>query len=955
MAKPNTYYVCSNCGKRSTAYMGRCPQCHEFGTMEQVTEQRETGAAARNVAPSGTRTTPQRLREVETGPESRMAVPVEEFSRVMGGGIVPGSITLIAGDPGIGKCLVGSTRVLNPLTGAYLPITHWAQEKMPVLSIDDQTFQLKPGQATHFFERGLQDVVEVRTQLGRTLRCTPTHPVLTPDGWKPVRELAAGSYIAAPRSLSYFGQDVMPDAEVKLIGYILSDGSAQSSICVTSAIPEVASDLATIATAFGMQLHCYDKKGTLAKQFRFVNDVQQRAQHRSDFATALNQAKRQAGISWAEWSRRANVDYALLRVWHKGETVPDADAFERLVAAVGISPDELASTARSAAELTTPIARFLEKMGLRYSKAANKTVPECIFRLPREQMALFLKTLFTCDGSVYVSNAENAGISYSTISRRLAEDVQHLLLRFGFVVTLRHKPMQVNGTPYSAYELVLLGTSQVQRFLAEIGIMGRESACEQIRAMNAATASSTRRDLIPLTPYFWDHLHKLKGEMSFKTLSSKSDVRIFDRRHERPLCRSTIQKLATYFADPYLATLGDSDVYWDQIQSITPAGCEAVYDISVAEHPNFVANDLIVHNSTLLLQLAAIIADTVGKVLYVSGEESTRQIKMRAERLSIQSDELFLVTETSLEAILEHAQAVNPKILIVDSIQTTFSDDKPSSAGTVTQVRECAARLQMLAKSTGIGVFLVGHVTKEGTIAGPRVLEHIVDTVLYLEGDSFHAYRLLRSVKNRFGATNEVGVFEMRGSGLAEVTNPSEVFLAERVVNASGSSILVTMEGTRPLLVEVQALASATSYPNPRRTANGVDFNRLQLLTAVLTRRVGLRLSEQDVFVNVIGGMTVDEPAADLAIAVSIASSVWDVPVPADLAIVGEVGLSGELRAVSQLPSRLKEAAKLGFKRVIVPKTTRPGDPLPGGIQVIAVRSLMDALNIAMPKEREKK
>jgi DNA repair protein RadA/Sms len=260
----------------------------------------------------------------------------------------------------------------------------------------------------------------------------------------------------------------------------------------------------------------------------------------------------------------------------------------------------------------------------------------------------------------------------------------------------------------------------------------------------------------------------------------------------------------------------------------------------------------------------------------------------------------------------------------------------------------------MLAKSTGISVFLVGHVTKEGAIAGPRVLEHIVDTVLYLEGDPFHTYRLLRSVKNRFGATSEVGVFEMRGVGMVEVSNPSEAFLAERVVSASGSAIVVTMEGTRPLLVEVQALASQTAYPNPRRTANGVDFNRLQLLTAVLSRRVGMRLAEQDVFVNVIGGLTVDEPAADLAIAVAIASSVWDNPVPADLAIIGEVGLSGELRAVGQLPARLKEAAKLGFKRCLVPKMIRRGEPMPGGIETVAVRSLLDALHYAIPMDTAK-
>ncbi|MFQ3536810.1 MAG: DNA repair protein RadA, partial [Aggregatilineales bacterium] len=371
----------------------------------------------------------------------------------------------------------------------------------------------------------------------------------------------------------------------------------------------------------------------------------------------------------------------------------------------------------------------------------------------------------------------------------------------------------------------------------------------------------------------------------------------------------------------------------------------------VAGSITLVSGDPGIGKSTLLLQLAAIMAQTIGRVLYASGEESARQLKMRADRLEIEAEELFLVTETHLESLLAHVERLQPHVLIVDSIQTMYSEDKPSSAGTITQVRECAARLQMLAKTTGLSVFLVGHVTKEGMIAGPRVLEHIVDTVLYLEGDAFQAYRLLRSVKNRFGATSEVGVFEMRDKGMVEVTNPSEAFLAERVINAAGSAILVTMEGTRPLLVEVQALASPTVYPNPRRAANGVDLNRLQLLTAVLVRRVGLRLAEQDVFVNVVGGLTVEEPAADLAIATAIASSVWDKPLPADLALIGEIGLSGELRAVSQLAARLREAAKLGFKRCIIPKTLRRADALPQSIQAIPARTLAEALAIALPRE----
>ncbi len=353
--------------------------------------------------------------------------------------------------------------------------------------------------------------------------------------------------------------------------------------------------------------------------------------------------------------------------------------------------------------------------------------------------------------------------------------------------------------------------------------------------------------------------------------------------------------------------------------------------------------------STLLLQVVALMADYTGPALYASGEESARQIKMRAERLGITTENLFLVTETNLSAIISHVDTIQPRVLVIDSIQTTYSDALDSAPGNVSQVKQCASVFQQLAKESGLAVFLVGHVTKEGSIAGPRVLEHIADTVLYLEGDAFQAFRLLRSVKNRFGATSEVGVFEMRGDGMVEVLNPSEAFLAERMVNAPGSSIVVTMEGTRPLLAEVQALATTTSFANPRRTANGVDFNRLLLLTAVLTRRAGIRLSEQDVFVNVIGGLRIDEPAADLAIALAIASSTKDRPLPADLAVVGEIGLSGELRAVSQLPARLNEAAKLGFRRALIPKTVRrSGEPLPEGIEPVAVRSLDEAMDAAL-------
>ena len=367
-----------------------------------------------------------------------------------------------------------------------------------------------------------------------------------------------------------------------------------------------------------------------------------------------------------------------------------------------------------------------------------------------------------------------------------------------------------------------------------------------------------------------------------------------------------------------------------------------------------VGGDPGIGKSTLMLQMAMEMASQK-RVLYVSGEESERQIKMRATRLNGKNElpkNLLLVTETNLEIILNHTNEVKPDLLIVDSIQTVYLSSMDSSAGSVSQVRECSSQLRELAKTSGITVFVIGHVTKEGTIAGPRVLEHIVDTVLYLEGDRFQAYRLLRSVKNRFGATSEVGVFEMREGGLVEVTNPSEAFLAERMINAAGSAIAVTMEGTRPILVEIQGLTSPTQFGNARRTANGVDFNRLLLISAVLTRRVGLKLAEQDIFVNVVGGIQIDEPAADLAVAAAIASSWRDIPVKAEAVLIGEIGLAGELRMPSQTQVRLREAQKLGFKAAIVPRAIRKGEGYPKGIEIIEVRSLDQALSAALAVSR---
>ena len=351
--------------------------------------------------------------------------------------------------------------------------------------------------------------------------------------------------------------------------------------------------------------------------------------------------------------------------------------------------------------------------------------------------------------------------------------------------------------------------------------------------------------------------------------------------------------------------------------------------------------------STLLLEVAGIVAEHAGRVLYVSGEESIHQIKLRADRLGLRGEGLFLLPETDLENIIERGREISPQMVIIDSIQTVHLNGLSSAAGSIGQVRECTLRLMHWAKSTNTPIFIVGHVTKDGSIAGPHTLEHIVDVVLYLEGERFSAFRLLRGVKNRFGSTNEVGVFEMRDQGLVEVANPSQVFLSQRSQAAIGSVIVPTLEGTRPLLVEIQALTSPTAFGLPRRNANGVDYNRLLMITAVLTKRAGLSLGNQDIIANVVGGIKVSEPAADLGIALAIASSLRNARVKPELVAIGEIGLSGELRAVSQLEKRLAEAAKLGFKSCLLPPP-QSGQKLPPEIEPIAVSSLSQALKLGL-------
>jgi DNA repair protein RadA/Sms len=349
--------------------------------------------------------------------------------------------------------------------------------------------------------------------------------------------------------------------------------------------------------------------------------------------------------------------------------------------------------------------------------------------------------------------------------------------------------------------------------------------------------------------------------------------------------------------------------------------------------------------STLLLQVADKLSTTGAKVLYVSGEESERQIKLRGERLGIQAPNLLLLPETNLENIFREIERLQPAAVIVDSIQTTFSSEIESAPGSISQIREVAAQFLLLAKTRAIPVFLIGHVTKEGSIAGPRALEHIVDTVLYFEGERHHNHRIVRATKNRFGAANEVGVFEMTSSGLAPVSNPSQMFLAERPADAAGSVVTACMEGTRPMLVEIQALVSSSKYGTGRRMTQGVDQNRVALLIAMLEKRVGMQLLGDDVFVNIAGGLEVDEPAVDLGLVTAIASSFRNQPLDAHTAVFGEVGLTGEVRGAMQAAVRAREAQALGFKKIVMPASNTAGLEKLLGLRVVGVRSVDEALS----------
>ncbi|MCI9978258.1 DNA repair protein RadA [Clostridioides difficile] len=365
-----------------------------------------------------------------------------------------------------------------------------------------------------------------------------------------------------------------------------------------------------------------------------------------------------------------------------------------------------------------------------------------------------------------------------------------------------------------------------------------------------------------------------------------------------------------------------------------------------------VGGDPGIGKSTLLIQVSSNVANLGKTVLYITGEESESQIKMRAKRLGINSENLYIFAENNLSIIESYLESVNPELIILDSIQTVFSPEISSAPGTVSQIKEGTSKFMKISKKMGISTFIVGHVTKEGSLAGPKLLEHMVDTVLYFEGERYNTYRLVRAVKNRFGSTNELGVFEMRDLGLVELDNPSKILISEKPKDVAGSVIISTVEGTRPMLLELQALVSPTSFGIPKRTSTGVDYNRVGMLLAVLEKRVGLQIQNQDVYINIVGGIKINEPSIDLGIAISVASSFRNIPIDEDIAVTGEVGLTGEVRAVSFIEKRIAECKKLGFKKIVVPRSNYEVVKDTKGIEIWPVDNLRQAINIVLGRNQ---
>lgn len=831
-------FVCQQCGNEFSKWLGKCTACNSWNSLVETAQftkkSRLRQTAARQANPNAQ---VQKLTDIKASQMQRISTGISELDRALGGGLVNGQVVLLAGEPGIGKCVVGET--LIPTETGLVQIKDLMPKKAKlgftsyrngIQSINGKEY------ANQFYKSGLQPTKKFSTRMGYSLQATYEHPVLILSAsgqkeWRKLSELKIGDYVAIQRHKQIWGKNIkIPNFDFK--------------VRTNAVIPKFPKSI----------------------------DV--------EMSYCLGLLTGDGGLT----------DFGHINL--TTEDLSIEKTFEKWIQSLGLKIYHLPRGLRLSVN-NYIFHRWLENLGMKSTLSINKSVPELILKSPKEIVRAYLQGLFDTDGSTNTNiNGRMPGvIEFCSASKQLANEVHLLLLQFGIVGKLRFKKNNKHG----AWIIGLLGDN-ARLFYENIGFrLERKQSANRLLSIK----SNNNIDVIPYLP----KVDYLRIPVEFR----------HDRRYLKGFRSPSYEKLEfiSKFI-PEFKNLLEPNFYWDCIKEIDEAGDQECYDLCLPKSHSFVSNGIVSHNSTILLQ----ISDKLNKTMYVSGEESASQVAIRAKRLGISNKNIDFLESTDVDEIIQKLQGETLQCIIVDSIQTMSTSDLTGLAGSVGQVRECAFRLLKYAKSKNISLILVGHVTKEGTVAGPAVLAHIVDSVLWFEGEKTSNLRLLRSVKNRFGATDEVGIFSMEDKGLIALDNPEKLFLNRGKTAVAGSVVSILMEGTRSILIEIQSLVVPTKMAFPRRVAQGIDSKRLEMLLAVLFRRASIPLYDSDVFVNVAGGIKANDPSVDLAICLSIASSYYDKALPNDFTAIGEVGLLGELRPVSFQEKRIKDAKRLGFKNI---------------------------------------
>ncbi|MBL7036689.1 DNA repair protein RadA [Candidatus Microgenomates bacterium] len=837
MAKSDSVYVCQQCGNEYSKWFGKCSSCGEWNSLVESVRFTRNNKSKSSSSESFEDIKPVKLTQVPASKTARIRTKLPELDRALGGGLVPGQVVLLAGEPGIGKCVVADTyiptgdglKTIKSLQPSNTQ-TGFTEQQIVVQSINGIDI------ASHFYKSDLQPTKSLRTRMGYSLQATYEHPVYTltsagKKSWKTMDELEVGDYIAIQRHGAIWGK------EVALSPFIF--------------------EIRTNATTPN-----------------FPNKIDK------DMAYCLGLLIGDGGLTDFGNVNLTTVDKTIELFFTQWITSLDLK--------VKRTHDRYGVYSRI-------FHLWLNHIGVASTRAENKSIPKLILEAPKHIVKSFLQGLFDTDGSANVNSKGSmpGAVEYCSTSKLLATQVHLLLLQFGIVGKLRYKSNYRLG----AWVIGLLGNN-ARLFYKNIGFrLTRKQFGETLLPNN----NNNNIDLIPYLP-------KIDP-------SRIPNTHRWDRRYLKGTRAASYEKLASIAKFiPEIKDLLEPRFYWDRVDKLNKAKKMKCYDLCVPNSHSFVTNGIVSHNSTILLQLA----DTLKNVLYVSGEESVAQVALRAKRLGVKNKLIDFLETTNVDHVIQTIKnSKGHDIIIVDSIQTMATTDLTGLTGSVGQIKECTFRLLHEAKSKNIPLILVGHVTKQGSVAGPAVLAHMVDTVLWFEGDKSLTLRLLRAVKNRFGATDEVGIFTMEETGLVSLVDPEKVFLEKADKAVSGSVVTALLEGTRPILVEIQSLVVPTKLAFPRRVAQGIDSKRLEMLLAVLTRRVGLNMYDMDVFVNVAGGIKATDPSVDLAVCMSLASSFYDLPAPSKLIAVGEVGLLGEIRKVAQSEKRTKEAKRIGYNIVV--------------------------------------